>query len=1332
VIDRLIHSLAMSSDITAEEMLDVLWLSAIHSSTQVTGQAAARSQADASAPGHSPEQPTGGAPRSSSPAQTQAGQAGDEVPLRLGGARTRNGADDGEPMPATEVGFAAPRPIRDALAMPRALRRLRQVRIPSRHLAVDINATVEATAEADGRLVPVFTRPLERGLDLVLLADGSASMRVWDSTFEELEQLLIQTGAFRSVSRLRLVVRDRAVVIEDPSGTLHPPRRIVDPSGKRAILVATDASAESWYTREPWDAIASWCQAMPVALIQVLPQNYWARTALGAPYVTTRALRPASPNSEYARRLAWWAQDPGGPALPVMTLTPEALETWAQAAVSGTAWATGITATPPDPEYAPSVAFAEADAETLVNDFLSRASPSAERLARVLASAPALSMALITVLQESLAPETGILELAEILSSSLLENISGSAGEQLFRFRHGAREILQRGVTTFEEWDTFEAISAYLDRRAGTGSDIHALLADPQGTAKIDAEMEPFAALRHSVAAQLGLAIPSDAAFGSNPRTQSPVPVNVGGLPNSALSSQLLTAVDHAIEQLPEGGPLAAAHQTLQAMRASYSSPLRVALVGRVGSGKSTLVNALLGESILPISAGAFTHTITRLGYAPRPEITAVYKDGARTHPTTLSELTKPNLFTDSSDLGTLEYLALGIPSPYLRTFDLIDTPGLGSDADSVDTMRFIGLGETEIGIASLKPEVAADALIMVLSRGMTGADELTLTALNLATPVAAIGALTKIEHYWDRDHPEVMVTGRQIADRLLRENRLRQALYDLHPVASLVGAAAGTFTEEDFADLTELAMTVDPSALAEQVSFAPRFAAADNVLAVPSLRRRSLYERFSAYGLVLACSLIRDGIGDPAALRAELLNRSGVAAFRKLLADHFGSRTNIIKLWRIVSQTHTLVTAPDAVALPARARAALTRATAEITGLASQVSGHDAALSHAGMSDVNTPILVIDFGTTYTKAVLIANETYTIRDPLNGALMWPSAVYRDGETMLVGAAAEARRRFSPANYAAGFKRDLGRDVPVIVGGKAFKSTELVTCLLAAQRTEAESIFGRRVTRAILTVPSFYPPARRQLMVDAGEMTGFDIVKLLDEAAAAALMLQGDARYTPGDLVLLCDFGGGAFHAALVLIGSADHLEILGIAGLADCGGDDIDALLLRYLLENRPDLQRLISQNTRQTSAPEPANSNASTRLYLKELSTSLKHLLSTNSSASELLGPDPMTEILLTRSELETVAEPVIARTVTCCKDLLAGSDVPPEDLAGILLVGGGSRMPLVPAILSREFGRPINQSNDPELAVVLGAARFTKHAESALTWRADRRGAREEPAS
>jgi len=519
VIEGLIRGLATGTDLTPEEILDVLWLSAIRAGPALAPASQPPPDPAAPADHDEPERAAAPPPPGHSSAPPPSGQVEpppiaaeeeitSEIPLRLPATEPAEApGDDEEPAPvqlttASEVGFGAPRPIRDAAALPRALRRLRHVRRPAPHVTVDVDATVEATADAGGTLVPVYTRPLERALDLALVVDDAPAMRVWDDTFDEFARLMAQTGAFRSVERWRLITDEETVSLADASGKVQPADRLIDPSGQRVVFVATSASTDAWYTPGPWVAVAAWCAAMPTALLQVLPRQYWAGTALGEPYVTARADRPAAPNGEYVRRQAWWADDPGGMPLPVVTLSPGALETWAQAVVTGNAWTPGITATPPDPEHAPSAA--DLDTGELVNDFLSRASPGAERLARLLSTATRLSLPLIAILQESLAPETGVLELAEVLSSGLL-SVDGAGGLARFRFRDDARQLLRRGVTTFEEWDAYAAVSRYLESRHQLGGPLGALLPDPDGTAVLDPADEPFAALHESLATRLGL-----------------------------------------------------------------------------------------------------------------------------------------------------------------------------------------------------------------------------------------------------------------------------------------------------------------------------------------------------------------------------------------------------------------------------------------------------------------------------------------------------------------------------------------------------------------------------------------------------------------------------------------------------------------------------------------------------------------------------------------------------------------------------------------------------------------------------------------------------------
>ncbi len=241
-----------------------------------------------------------------------------------------------------------------------------------------------------------------------------------------------------------------------------------------------------------------------------------------------------------------------------MTLAPDALETWAQAAVSGTAWTLGVTATPPDPEYAPS-AVADEDADVLVNDFLGRASPGAERLARILATASTLSMPLIAVLQESLAPETGVLEVAEVLSSGLLEE-EGRSGSARFRFRDDTRQLLRRGVTAFEEWDAYAAVSRYLESRHQLGGPLSALFPDPDGTATLDLADEPFAALHEALASRLGLRTSPAVQPTNAPAATVQPPQEAEADPDvepAEIPESLLAALVEDISGLRPGGTLA-------------------------------------------------------------------------------------------------------------------------------------------------------------------------------------------------------------------------------------------------------------------------------------------------------------------------------------------------------------------------------------------------------------------------------------------------------------------------------------------------------------------------------------------------------------------------------------------------------------------------------------------------------------------------------------------------------------------------------------------------------------------------------------------------------
>jgi hypothetical protein len=501
MIDRVVRGFAAGAGLDVEEMLDVLWLSAAYP----------RSQAGQVSPDGTPASTQAG-----SPAKDAGEGPADPENLPLD---TESWADRGaDSAPMTAVGLDAPRPLRRVATLPMAVRRLRKVVAPSPQPVVDIEATVEATADASAGskrwLVPVLTRPPQRALDLALVVDDSRSMRIWGDVFDDLERLLAQTSAFRSVSRWRLSAEEGTIRPhtrqrdgDGSSQLIQRPEQLVDPSVRRLVLVGTDARDRSWYSEAPWDALATWCAAMPTVLVHMLPQQYWGNTAVGAPYMTSRALTPAAPNAQYKHRLAWWIadEDPGGPPLPVVTLTEKSLDTWSQSIVNGTAWTIGITATPPDPGSAPE---ADGPVEVAVNDFLAKATPGAQRLARILASTDAeLSLPLISVLRERLAPETGVAELAEILASGLLTDIepAGNGGPQQLRYRTGAREILCRGTTVFEGWDAFATVDRYLKDHQQVNGPLKVKAPAPAGSPEHDLNDKSFHDFHRAMAVHFGL-----------------------------------------------------------------------------------------------------------------------------------------------------------------------------------------------------------------------------------------------------------------------------------------------------------------------------------------------------------------------------------------------------------------------------------------------------------------------------------------------------------------------------------------------------------------------------------------------------------------------------------------------------------------------------------------------------------------------------------------------------------------------------------------------------------------------------------------------------------
>jgi hypothetical protein len=393
---------------------------------------------------------------------------------------------------------------------------------------------------------------------------------------------------------------------------------------------------------------------------------------------------------------------------------------------------------------------------------------------------------------------------------------------------------------------------------------------------------------------------------------------------------------------------LAPARAKLAEHEARWNSRMRVALAGRVSAGKSTLVNALLGEERAATGGQEVTKVVTWLRYAPEPALTVYYKDAGRQPlpviPPTLAALRE--LSTHGSEpepefLHDADFVVYDHPNDRLKAFDLIDTPGW-DDARGIDmanTKRHLGPRED-----------TADALIAVITiRGISTEDTDLLRHFQRIAqaghaevgPLTTMGVLTKAELLWEPGQPlladgqlAVLKHAQEEARKHMSGTEVRRLLYQLHPVATKIAAAAGSSLEADFPDLTELAR-IEPASLRDRLSKPRRWVTGD-IPGVPvsAERRGALFERFTACGIALACQLIRDGASSPVAARERLIELSGLASFRRTLAEHFGERGDLIRAARLIERTSSLE-AEERIALAARPRDALYRASGKVSALA-------------------------------------------------------------------------------------------------------------------------------------------------------------------------------------------------------------------------------------------------------------------------------------------------------------------------------------------------------------------------------------------------------------
>jgi molecular chaperone DnaK len=373
----------------------------------------------------------------------------------------------------------------------------------------------------------------------------------------------------------------------------------------------------------------------------------------------------------------------------------------------------------------------------------------------------------------------------------------------------------------------------------------------------------------------------------------------------------------------------------------------------------------------------------------------------------------------------------------------------------------------------------------------------------------------------------------------------------------------------------------------------------------------------------------------------------------------------------------------------------------------------------------VKGAVIGIDLGTTNSCVAVMEGKQAKVIENSEGSRTTPSIVAftKDGER-LVGMPAKRQAVTNSANTFYATKRLIGRrfeDNEVkkdmnnvsykivkasngdawVQGndGKMYSPSQIGAFVLTKMKETAEAYLNTKVKNAVITVPAYFNDSQRQATKDAGQISGLNVLRVINEPTAAALAYGMDK--TEDRIIAVYDLGGGTFDISILEI-QKGVFEVKSTNGDTFLGGEDFDNFLVNHLVsefkkEQGIDVTKDAMAMQRLKEAAEKAKI---------ELSSSLQTDVNLPYLTMDSSGPKHM-NLKLSRSKFEGLVGDLIKRTIQPCQKALKDAEVAKTDIGEVLLVGGMTRMPKVQSTVQEIFGKQPSRAVNPDEAVAVGAA-------------------------